>query len=98
MLPAGLTGCSAEGDGSPEFADEIVIAPPRMLDGLPEAPPYSSMPAPPAQQTMPEVSNLPGGAGGDAAILVWIAVSGGIALALVGAVLFVLRRRARAER
>ena len=32
------------------------------------------------------------------AILVWIAVSGGIALALVGAVLFVLRRRARAER
>ncbi|HUG30356.1 MAG TPA: right-handed parallel beta-helix repeat-containing protein [Candidatus Limnocylindria bacterium] len=97
VLPAGLTGCSEAGDGSAEFADEIVIPPPRMLEGLPAAPPYSSMPAPPAQQAMPVESNQPGRPGRDAAMLVWIAVSGGIALALVGAVLFVLRRRTRAQ-
>ena len=97
VLPAGLSGCSTDGDGSPEFAEEIVIPPPRMLEGLPEAPPYSSMPAPPAQQTMPVESNQPGRPGGDVALLVWVAVSGGIALALVGAVLFVLRRRTRTE-
>lgn len=95
--PAQLTGCSVDGDGSSAFAAEIVIPPPRMLEGLPQAPPYAEMPAPPAQPTMPVESNQPGGRDGDAAVLVWVAVSGGIALAIVGAVLFVLRRRSRSQ-
>jgi hypothetical protein len=97
VLPAGLTGCSAEGDGSAEFADEIVIPPPRMLEGLPQAPPYSEMPPPPAQPTMPAPGSTPADDPGEVqALLVWVVASGGLALLLVAGVLLLLRRRTRA--
>ncbi len=94
-LPASLTGCSVDGAGDPAVASELILPPSRMLEGLPEAPKYSTMPAPATQQTMPAVTNLPGSAGGDGALLTWVVVSGGIALVLVAAVLFLLRRRGR---
>ncbi len=96
-LPARLAGCSVEGAGDPAVASELILPPPRMLEGLPEAPAYSGMPAPAAQQTMPAVTNLPGSAGGDAALLTWVVVSGGIALVLVAGVLLLIRRGGRAQ-
>jgi hypothetical protein len=72
-LPASLTGCSIDGAGDPTVAAELILPPPRMLEGLPPAPNYSTMPAPAAQPTMPETggvgptpagSNAPGGVGG----------------------------------
>lgn len=104
-LPASLAGCSIAGAGDPTVAAELILPPPRMLEGLPVAPEYSTMPAPAAQPSMAATgtaqptmpgSNQPGRAVGDVASLAWVIVSGGIALALVAAVMFMLRRRTRA--
>jgi hypothetical protein len=52
-VPPTIVGlCSAEGDGDEAFADEIVLPPPAMLQGLPPAPRYSDMPEPKTQPTM----------------------------------------------
>jgi Right handed beta helix region/WD40-like Beta Propeller Repeat len=54
VLPAELaSGCSADGDGHARVATELVRAPMFLLEGLPEAPHYADMPAPPPQTTMP---------------------------------------------
>jgi hypothetical protein len=53
VLPAGLAGCSAAGDGDAAVAGVLVRPPPDLLAGLPPAPAYASMPDPPAQPTMP---------------------------------------------
>ena len=52
-LPAGLTGCSAADAGSDVVADELVLAPPDLLAGLPPAPDYTSMEAPGEQPSQP---------------------------------------------
>ena len=52
VLPAGLTGCSVDGDGDAGVAAEIVIPPPQLLEGLPVAPSYTTMPAPAPQPNM----------------------------------------------
>ena len=65
-LPASLAGCSIEGAGDPAVAAELILPPPRMLEGLPPAPDYSTMPAPAAQPTMPETGGTeptPAGSG-----------------------------------
>ena len=94
-LPAGIgTRCSTDGDGDASVADDIVRPPPELLEGLPEAPDYTTMAAPPAQPNMPPGSS--NGSRGDASPgplpLVVVVVAIGIAAVLVVAVLFVLRR------
>lgn len=91
-LPEGLAGCSADGDGSDAVAHEIVLAPPQMLEGLPEAPAYSTMPAPPAQPPMPAAAP-----DGDGFTIPWIgalAAPALIATAVLIAVILVRRRHA----
>jgi hypothetical protein len=91
VLPPGLTGCWAAGEGSQVVADEIVLAPPDLIKGLPEAPSYTAMPPPSAQPTMPP----PPGAAADAA-LAWLVAVGAVLLAVIpGAVVWVLIRRRR---
>jgi hypothetical protein len=52
-LPVDLAAaCSVLGAGDPTVAGNLNVAPPRLLEGLPEAPSYATMPAPPVQQTM----------------------------------------------
>jgi hypothetical protein len=54
LAPAGLDGtCSVDGDGDPAVAAALVQPPSVLLEGLPAAPPYSDMPAPPQQPSMP---------------------------------------------
>lgn len=65
--------CSAEGEGSAAVMDELVQPPPVLLEGLPEAPRYSDMPAPATQPTMP--AEQPG-IGPAAAVLAIVAVAG----------------------
>lgn len=92
MLPEGLAGCSAAGDGSAAVAEEIVLAPPQMLEGLPEAPAYSTMPAPPAQPTMPAVAS-----GGSGLVIPWIGALAApvlIATAVLLAIIILRRRHA----
>jgi hypothetical protein len=52
--PPDLAGtCSSDGDGSAGAAAVLVVPPPVAMEGLPEAPPYSDMPRPPPQPSMP---------------------------------------------
>jgi hypothetical protein len=86
-------GCFDTGAGDPAVAAEIVLPPPRMLEGLPEAPGYATMPAPGAQPTMPAGATTGGpGAGGRPVALV-IAGLAVVAVIVVGAALLVARSR-----
>jgi hypothetical protein len=51
--PAALVGtCVVEGEGSAAVAAELMRTPPELEAGLPTAPDYSTMPAPPQQDSM----------------------------------------------
>jgi hypothetical protein len=92
MVPMQLaSGCSAEGDGDATVATQLVKAPMFLLEGLPEAPPYSGMPAPPAQPTMPSPATATGADLRIALIAAAVAVAG-LSLLLIGQA----RRRGRA--
>ncbi len=89
------TACSVEGSGSASAAEDLVQPPPVLLERLPEAPPYSDMPAPPAQQSMGLTAVEPGS-------LTVPQVGVGVAVAAVVTVLLALlwlrRRRREATR
>jgi hypothetical protein len=86
--PADLTAaCSSAGGGSDAVAAALAQPPPAMLEGLPSAPPYASMPAPAAQPTLPA---------GDEGDLTWLAIPAVLlALGIVRLVLVFRRRRER---
>lgn len=96
-LPASLSGCWAAGAGDPTVASELILPPPRMLEGLPPAPDYATMPAPADQETMPADPNEPGGGGFgpgfpvDIVVLLIAAVA--VSTIVLGALWAVLRRR-----
>ena len=108
-LPASIDGCSSDGAGDPTVAAELILPPPRMLEGLPPAPDYSTMPAPAAQPTMPAGgagptpnptaagSNVPGGVGGFGPgfpVGLMVILSGVLAVStIVLGLLFALMRR-----
>lgn len=93
--PAEAAGvCSVAGDGSAAVATEIVQPPPAMLEGLPEAPAYSTMPAPANQPTMPPIASTPIDPATDSYPIVLL----GIAFLILGAavvVSWIVRRRRR---
>jgi hypothetical protein len=97
-VPAGLAsdGCHAAGAGDATVAAELVLPPPQMLAGLPEAPDYSTMPAPGEQPTMPAGAAPGGTATTGGPTLVWAAMGIAAAIALVLAVVALLARRRRA--
>lgn len=101
-LPVSLDDtCTNLGDGDPTVAEALVRSPFELLEGLPEAPSYTEMAAPPAQPTMPiEVpvdtpapapTATPGPAPADATLL----AASVLIVALFAAVIVVVAFRAR---
>ena len=91
-LPADLgAACSSAGAGDSAVAAELVLPPPAMLEGLPAAPPYSTMPAPGAQPTMPVGGDTPA----PELVVPWLA-AGAAAVIVVGILAALLIRRRRA--
>jgi Right handed beta helix region/WD40-like Beta Propeller Repeat len=85
--PPDLAGtCSSDGDGSARAAAVLVVPPPVAMEGLPEAPPYSDMPQPPAQPSMPGAGPVVSTAV-PAATLVLAALAGAALVLLVVGVL-----------
>ena len=92
-LPVSLAngGCSAEGAGDAAVAAELVLSPPELLAGLPDAPDYRTMPPPDPQLTMP--ARL---AGGVQPVVVQYLLVVAVGAAIVVAVVRLGRRRGTA--
>lgn len=89
-LPINVTlSCSVAGGGDDLVANDLVVAPPSLLEGLPEAPSYADIPAPGPQPTMPANSGLIGGQ----PTVVWAAVAAAAVAAVALALGLLLRRR-----
>jgi len=87
--PELASGCLPAGAGSDAVAAELMLPPPALLEGLPDAPPYTEMPAPPPQPTM----TLPRtGLAIELVLVVAIAVAAPL-LVVVGLLLAKRRRR-----
>jgi hypothetical protein len=85
--PADLAAACSTTGGSDAVAAELAQAPPVMLEGLPSAPPYASMPAPGEQPTLP---------GADDGGFSWLAIPAVLlALGIAGLLLVFRRRRER---
>lgn len=83
--PADLVvACSIDGGGSPAVGAELARPPFEMLAELPSAPPYSAMPPPAEQASLPVR---------DPDNLLWLAIPAVIAALGIVAVLVLLRRR-----
>ncbi|HUQ44647.1 MAG TPA: right-handed parallel beta-helix repeat-containing protein [Candidatus Limnocylindria bacterium] len=93
--PANLAagGCSETGTGDATVATQIVLPPPQLLAGLPEAPSYTTMPAPADQPTMPDAPAGPVAGSGPSLVLIGVGAAAAIAL-LAAAALVLHGRRA----
>lgn len=94
--PDAAAACSAAGEGSAAVGAALVQPLPDLEAGLPDAPPYSSMPAPPAQPSM----SLPASTGDvtfDLADPVVVAALLGLVAVAVAGLWLVIRRRRRAR-
>jgi hypothetical protein len=98
--PEGLTGCSLVGAGDADVAAEIVIPPPRLLQGLPPAPDYATMPAPEEQPNMCTPGTPGATCATDAfipglATVITLVVAGIVVVVLLAAYVFARRTRSR---